>query len=162
MRLLILAVGRKGPFATETADYLARAEAAGRALGLTGADLVTVEAPRALSGLARQEKEAALLEAALPDRARVVRLDERGRDMPSQGLARLIVKEREAAPPGLAFLIGGADGFAPGLAERLAPRTAGVIAFGKATWPHMLVRLMLAEQLYRAVSIAAGHPYHRA
>ena len=161
MRLLVAAVGRKDPFAEATRDYLDRASATGRPLGLTGPTLHAVEAPRATSGAVRQAREAALLSGALPDGARLVLLDEGGKDATSRDVARLVAREREAGTPSLAFLIGGADGFAEGFAEARRPRVAGTIAFGRATWPHMLVRLMLAEQLYRATTILTNHPYHR-
>ena len=158
MRLDIAAIGRRGPFDAETDEYLRRASAAGRPLGWRGPALCAVEAPKALRGAERQAREAALLEAALPPRGRVVLLDERGRDLSSDAFARLIEREQD----GLAFLIGGADGFAGDLRARLAPRTVATVSFGRAVWPHMLVRLMLAEQLYRAATILTGHPYHRA
>ena len=157
MRLTVAAVGKRGPFDAETDDYLARAGAAGRPLGWRGPELRAVEAPRALRGAERQAREADLLRAQVPDGARVVLLDERGDDLSSRKLARLIEAERD----GLAFLIGGADGFADSLRMGLAPRTATTLRFGRAVWPHMLARLMLAEQLYRAATILTGHPYHR-
>ena len=157
MELRVAAVGRRGPFDDETDGYLTRAQAAGRPLGWRGPNLKAVEAPKALRGPERQAREAALLSAALPESGRVVFLDERGEDLSSRHLARLIERERD----GLAFLIGGADGFADTLRADLAPRTATVLRFGRAVWPHMLVRLMLAEQLYRAATILTGHPYHR-
>ena len=161
MRLAVAAVGRKGPFDAATGDYLDRAAKTGRALGLTGPTLSAVEAPRALSGAARQAKEADLLDAAPPDGARVVLLDEGGEAMASRALASLIARERDAGASALAFVIGGADGFAPAFRDALRPRSVATVAFGRATWPHMLVRLMLAEQLYRAATILSGHPYHR-
>ena len=161
MRLVVAAVGRKGPFGAATADYLDRTAKTGRALGLTGPDLRAVEGPRALSGAVRQAKEAELLRAALPDGARVVMLDEGGHDAGSRDLARILERERDDGAPALAFMIGGADGFDAGLRDALRPQLAGTLAFGRATWPHMLVRLMLAEQLYRATTILSGHPYHR-
>ena len=157
MELRVAAVGRRGPFDDETTGYLERAQAAGRPLGWRGPTLRAVEAPKALRGAERQAREAALLSAALPEAGRVVLLDERGDDLSSRRLARLVERERG----GLAFLIGGADGFADALRAELAPRTAGVLRFGRMVWPHMLVRLMLAEQLYRAATILTGHPYHR-
>ena len=157
MRLALLAVGKRGPFDAETDDYLSRAQAAGRPLGWRGPALHAVEAPKALRGAERQAREADLLRQAVPDGARVVVLDERGEDRTSRQLARLIERE----PDGLAFLIGGADGFADALRADLAPRTAATLRFGRAVWPHMLARLMLAEQLYRSATILTGHPYHR-
>ncbi|MBB4658859.1 23S rRNA (pseudouridine(1915)-N(3))-methyltransferase RlmH [Parvularcula dongshanensis] len=161
MQILLVAAGRRDPFEGATADYLARAEATGRQLGLTGPILKTIEAPRALSGPARQAREAQLLLDVLPEKARVVLLDERGKDVGSRAFANLIGREREAGAASLAFLVGGADGFDSSLLDSLGSRVAARVAFGRATWPHMLVRLMLAEQLYRATTILSGHPYHR-
>ena len=161
MRLLIAAVGRKGPFDGATGDYLHRAAKLGRGLGLTGPDLVAVDAPRALAGAVRREREGALLLGALPERARVVLLDEGGTQLGSRDVAGLIEEERARGTACLAFLIGGADGFAEDVRLAVRPQLAGTLAFGRATWPHMLVRLMVAEQLYRAATIGAGHPYHR-
>ena len=161
MRLLVLAAGRRDPFEAQSADYLKRAEATGRALGISGVSLKTIEAPRAMSGAVRQAKETELFLAALPDRARVVLLDETGKDRPSRALAGLVAAEQASGAPDLVFLIGGADGFDDALHQAVKPRLAGTLAFGRATWPHMMVRLMLAEQLYRATTILSGHPYHR-
>ena len=88
---------------------------------------------------------------------RTVALDERGRDLPSTDLAALLARWRDDGVRETRFLIGAADGF-----EEAERRDADLLfAFGKATWPHMLARAMLAEQLWRATSILAGHPYHR-
>ena len=162
MRLALVAVGKRGPFGAETEDYLARAQAAGRPLGWRGPTLHAVEAPKALRGPERQAREADLLRRAVPDGARIVLLDERGEDLTSRQLARLIEREAHRGEGGgLAFLIGGADGFADALRADLAPRGAATLRFGRAVWPHRLARLMLAEQLYRAATILTGHPYHR-
>lgn len=95
--------------------------------------------------------------AAVPSGAVVVALDERGRDLASRELAARIEHWREHARPAAAFLIGGPDGHG----EAVRARADLVLAFGRMTWPHRLVRVMLAEQLYRATTILAGHPYHR-
>lgn len=89
---------------------------------------------------------------------RTVLLDERGTDLPSEGLARLLAGWRDDGVREARFVIGAADGHAPD--ERGAADV--LLAFGRATWPHLLARAMLMEQLYRATSILAGHPYHRA
>jgi 23S rRNA (pseudouridine1915-N3)-methyltransferase len=104
------------------------------------------------------EAEATRLLAAVPERALVVALDERGEDLASADLAGHLGHWRDDGVRAVAFLIGGADG----LAARVRERAALLLAFGRMTWPHQLVRLMLAEQLYRAATILAGHPYHRA
>ena len=162
MRLDVLAVGRRDPFAEATDDYLKRARQAGRALGWRGPALSVVEAPKALRGAERQAREAHLLQDALPDSSSVVLLDERGKDEGSSALARRLADQSERGAPGVAFLIGGADGFPEALRRDLRDRQLATLAFGRSVWPHMMVRLMLAEQLYRAATILTGHPYHRA
>jgi 23S rRNA (pseudouridine1915-N3)-methyltransferase len=105
----------------------------------------------------RKEAEAALLLEAVPAGAAVVALDERGRDATSEDLARRLGAWRDEGRRATAFLIGGPDGHG-----QAALRAADLrLAFGRMTWPHRLVRVMLAEQLYRATTILAGHPYHR-
>lgn len=160
MRVEICAVGRlrTGPEKTLLDDYLARAGAAGRSLGLTSVSLIEVEEKRRLEGPALKTAEATLLKAAIPRGATVVALDERGRAEASSAFAARLGRWRDDGVSDLAFVIGGADGLAASLREE----ASHLVAFGPMTWPHMLVRVMLAEQLYRAVSILAGHPYHRA
>jgi 23S rRNA (pseudouridine1915-N3)-methyltransferase len=155
MRIRICAVGRlrPGPERALVDDYLARFARTGRALGLGPAEIREVEARK--GGM---EAEAALLDRALPAGAAVCALDERGRMTGSPDFAAWLARERDAGRAELAFLIGGADGLAPTLRDR-ADRT---LSFGPMVWPHMLVRVMLAEQLYRAAAILAGTPYHRA
>ncbi|MDR3500136.1 MAG: 23S rRNA (pseudouridine(1915)-N(3))-methyltransferase RlmH [Parvibaculum sp.] len=160
MRIEIRAVGRlrAGPEKTLLDDYLARAGAAGRSLGITSLTFAEVEEKRRLDGAALKTAEAALLKTSLPKGAYLVALDERGRAEPSEAFAARLGRWRDNGVGDLAFVIGGADGLAPSLREE----ADHLLAFGPMTWPHMLVRVMLAEQLYRAVSIMAGHPYHRA
>lgn len=155
MRLLIAAVGRlrTGPEVELTADYLRRAEAAGRSVGLAPVDLAEVESRP--PGDARKEAEALLR--ATPDRARTVLLDERGETWSSRQLAEAIGRWRDEGAPAVAFWIGGADGAAQTLKDQVGTK----LAFGRATWPHRLVRAMLAEQVYRAVTILCANPYHR-
>ena len=105
----------------------------------------------------RKAREGKLILAAIPDGAIVTALDERGRDLGSEDLAARIGDWRDSGIGDVAFVIGGADG----LAEDVRRRADLVLAFGRATWPHLIVRGMLAEQLYRAQQILAGHPYHR-
>ena len=96
--------------------------------------------------------------AALPREGRIVALDEHGRDLTSADLAALLGRWRDEGLRLVTFVIGGADGLDAAVLARADLR----LAFGRATWPHMLVRPMLAEQLYRAGTILSGHPYHRA
>jgi 23S rRNA (pseudouridine1915-N3)-methyltransferase len=117
-----------------------------------------VEVRRRLEGVALKREEALLLRAAIPAGALVVALDERGQALSSTGFAERIGGWRDSGVADLAFLIGGADGLDPELRDFARAR----LCFGIMTWPHLLIRGMLAEQLYRAQQILAGHPYHRA
>ena len=156
MRIAIVAVGRQrgGPEAALTADYLARFDRTGRPLGLGPATVVEVE-DRKGGGAAA---EAALLGRACPAGALRLALDERGRMLSSPDFAQALARWRDSGRPDLAILIGGADGLDPALRDR----ADALLSFGPMVWPHMLVRVMIAEQLYRAASILAGAPYHRA
>lgn len=155
MRVTICAVGRLrgGPEADLIADYVQRFDRTGRALGLGPLTITEVE-DRKGGGMAA---EAALLERAIPDGARLCVLDERGKVEPSPDFANRVARWRDDGNSHLALIIGGADGVDPSLRAR----ADHVLSFGKMVWPHMLVRVMLTEQLYRAASILAGSPYHR-
>lgn len=119
-------------------------------------DIVEVEERRKLSPAELKSREGDLIAAALPDGAIRVALDERGKTLPSTTFAQKIGNWRDQGRD-IAFLIGGAGGLAPELRDRADM----VLSFGTATWPHMLARVMLVEQVYRAQEILAGHPYHR-
>ncbi len=155
MRVSICAVGRlrAGPERDLIDDYLTRFDRSGRGLGLGPAELREVE-DRKGGGMAA---EAVLLERALPAGAAVIALDERGKLMTSPEFADMLARFRDEGQSDLAFVIGGADGIDPALRGRADAR----LSFGKMVWPHMLARVMLSEQLYRAASILAGAPYHR-
>jgi 23S rRNA (pseudouridine1915-N3)-methyltransferase len=155
VRLTLLAVGRlpaRGAEAQLVADYLARAAAAGRSLGLQPVELQEVEGRRSGKG-----GEAEALSAALEPGARLVACDEHGEGWTSRQLADRIGRWRDDGQRRLVFLIGGADGLDPSLLARADHR----LAFGALTWPHALARVMLAEQVYRATTLLAGSPYHR-
>ncbi len=153
--LTIYAVGRLrgGPERELIDDYLARAEKTGRALGI-GPVTVTEIDERKASGMSG---EAAALAAAIPDTAFVIALDERGKALSSPDLATRIASLRDEGRREIAFVIGGADGLDPGLRAQADM----CLTLGKMVWPHMLARVMLSEQLYRATTILAGSPYHR-
>ncbi|WP_299954661.1 23S rRNA (pseudouridine(1915)-N(3))-methyltransferase RlmH [uncultured Roseobacter sp.] len=155
MRVHIIAVGRlrAGPQKDLIDDYLQRFDRTGRALGLGPARVVEVD-DRKGGGMAG---EAALIRRAIPAGAVVTVMDERGRQETSPAFAQRLAGWRDAGRGDLALVIGGADGIDPGL--RAEADLA--LSFGKMVWPHMLVRVMLTEQLYRAASILAGAPYHR-
>ena len=117
-----------------------------------------VDERRPLKGEALKRREAELLLAQVPQGARVVALDERGRDLSSPEIAAIVGRWRDDGCRDIAFIVGGADG----LDRSVRERADLVLALGRATWPHMLVRAMLAEQIYRIYAILSGHPYHRA
>lgn len=134
------------------ADYLDRFGKIGRGLGFPAAKLTEVEDKRG-GGMAA---EAELLARAIPSGSAVIILDERGEQPSSPEFATRIAALRDQARD-ICFVIGGADGIDPSLRAQ----SEWQISFGKMVWPHMLVRVMLSEQLYRAAAILAGTPYHR-
>ncbi len=154
MRLQIVGVGRlkDGPERSLTDDYIARTLPLARQLGFRSLDEHEVASGGGL------EAEGARLIARIPDGARCLRLDEAGENLTSAELARRLAAWRDEGERDTVFLIGGAEGFSQEV-RRAVPRT---LAFGAQTWPHRLVRAMLAEQIYRAITILAGTPYHKA
>ena len=155
MRLAILAVGRAkpGPELTMTEDYRARFDTIGRGLGLGPLDILEIDSKK--SG--GREDESARLLARVPAGYTLIALDERGKTMGSEDFSSLLCNLRDDRAPGIAFVIGGADGHS----AKVRQRATRLLSFGAATWPHMMVRAMLSEQIYRAAAIAANHPYHR-
>jgi 23S rRNA (pseudouridine1915-N3)-methyltransferase len=153
VRLSLVAVGRAkdGPERALFQHYQRR-------LSPPGLALREVEEKRPLPAPQLKAREAELLLGALPPAALVVALDERGQTIDSMAFAARLGAWRDSGVADLAFVIGGADG----LDQSVRDRAALLVSFGKMTWPHMLVRALLAEQLYRAQAILAGHPYHRA
>jgi len=147
LKLLLLAGGRaaSAPETAAAADYLKRAAAAGKRIGLKEATLVEID-----------ERKGNWLEA-LPKGGVLIALDERGANISSAELAAMLRKHLDGGVPALALAVGAADGLPQGV--KAAARET--IAFGRATWPHMMVRVMAAEQVYRAVTILTDHPYHR-
>lgn len=159
MRLIIAAVGRaRAAPEQDLCDlYSERARAIGAKLGFGKLDLMIIDTSRAATPAKRMDEEAAKLIAKLPPGTHRITLDERGRAMTSDAFAQQLAKLRDTGVRELAFLIGGPDGLAPALRESANAR----LAFGPQTWPHLLARAMLAEQVYRAFAILSGHPYHR-
>lgn len=153
MKLAIVAIGRlaRSPETELVKTYADRASAAGRALGLGPLEVVEVESRKP-----GKAAEAEALQPHLAD-AHVIACDEHGQARPSRAFAEEIATLRDRGVRRLVFLIGGADGLDPALLAR----ANGRLAFGPQTWPHALARVMLSEQLYRAVTILAGSPYHR-
>lgn len=160
MRLAVIAVGRlkAGPERDLAARYRERALALGRGLGVTALDLWEITESRARHAADRQEEEAGAVLALLPAESAVLAYDERGRsDLSSDALAERIGQWRDAGRPAIALVVGGPDG----LAASVRARADLILAFGKATLPHGLVRVLVLEQAYRTLTILAGHPYHR-
>ena len=128
----------------------------GKPLALTGFDVIELSESRSSAAASRKTEEAKALKAALPEGI-VVALDERGKSVASEAFARQIGRWRDDGRPAASFVIGGADGLDP----EFVAKADLVLSFSPLTWPHQLVRIMLAEQLYRTTTILAGHPYHR-
>jgi 23S rRNA (pseudouridine1915-N3)-methyltransferase len=159
MRIVIAAVGRlkQGPERELAETYRKNAAKIGRGFGLREIEIVEIRESRAGDAERRRTEESIAIANIIPDRAMIAMLDERGDNLDSAALAGLLRQWREEDRPAACFIIGGADG----LAQSLRERARLGLAFGAATWPHQLVRIMLLEQLYRAGTILAGHPYHR-
>ena len=155
MLVSIYAVGRlrSGPERTLIDDYKNRFDKSGRALGLGPLTIHEVEDKKNIGKLA----EAKLLQKAIPKGTNICGLDERGKMLSSIEFANQLATLRDQGVANLGFVIGGADGLDEGLKKSFNHS----FSFGKMVWPHMLVRAMLCEQLYRAASILAGSPYHR-
>lgn len=155
MKIHLCAVGRlrAGPERALVDDYLDRFGKTGRALGLGHAVVHEVEDKKNLGAKAEGE----LLARAIPPGAALVVLDERGKMLTSPDFAGVLADWRDAGRQDVALVIGGADGIDPALRAKADL----AISFGAMVWPHVLVRVMLAEQLYRAATILAGLPYHR-
>jgi len=147
---------KQGPERELVSRYLDRARASGKPLALTGFDVLEFPESRAGSAEARKDEEARVLAAALPEGVRIV-LDEHGKSISSQDFAARLGRWRDDGRPAASFVIGGADGHG----RELIDNADLTLSFSPLTWPHQLVRIMLAEQLYRATTILSGHPYHR-
>ena len=160
MRLLVIAIGRlkQGP-ERELADrYRERFDDIGRKLGFRGLEIHEIAESRARDAATRMAEEAAAISSAIPAKSAIVVLDERGDSVDSGTFAQKLGRWRDDQIANTIFVIGGADGLSPELRRMAQMR----MAFGAATWPHQMVRVMLLEQIYRAATILAGHPYHRA
>jgi 23S rRNA (pseudouridine1915-N3)-methyltransferase len=160
MRLVITAVGRlkAGPERELAERYRERAGKLTRSIGLSALDIVEIDESRARRPEDRITQEGAALAALLTGDGVRIALDARGQALTSEALAERLARWRDSGRGAAFFLIGGADG----LAGNLKQGADLLLAFGAATWPHQLARIMLLEQLYRAATILAGHPYHRA
>jgi 23S rRNA (pseudouridine1915-N3)-methyltransferase len=160
MRLLVISIGRlkQGPERELAERYRERFDDLSRKLGFRGLEIHEIPESRARDATTRIAEEATAITAAMPAKSVLVALDERGDNLDSTAFARHLGRWRDEQVANTIFVIGGADGLSPDLRRKAKLR----VAFGSATWPHQMVRVMLLEQVYRAATILAGHPYHRA
>ena len=158
MRLAILAVGKMkdGPERELQARYLERARATGRALGISSLDVIELSESRATRAPDRKSDEARELLSRAGDGV-IIALDEKGVSPTSEGFSALVQSALARGDKNLNFIIGGADG----LSNEILSRADKRIAFGAMTMPHQLARVLLIEQIYRAMTLMSGHPYHR-
>ncbi len=159
MRLSVIAVGKlkAGPEKSLAEDYRTRAEGLGRKVGISKFTVTEFGESQLTTASARKAEEAKLIAAALPPKAFVIVLDERGPSLSSEAFATSLKRQIDASAD-IAVVIGGPDGHS----AETRDNADLIVSFGAMTWPHRLVRVMLFEQIYRAVTIMAGHPYHRA
>jgi 23S rRNA (pseudouridine1915-N3)-methyltransferase len=159
MRLALVCVGKlkAGPERLLFDRYLKRLSDGARGAGLAGVEVREIGESRARRPDERRAEEGTAILSAVPKGGALVLLDGRGQPLTSEGWAADICKARDASRPAYAVAIGGAEGLDPslGAAAHL------IVSFGSMTWPHQLVRVMAGEQLYRAITILSGHPYHR-
>lgn len=159
MRLSVLAIGRlkAGPEKTLADTYRERAEALGRKAGITRFTVADQAESQQATPAARMEEEARFFAEALRPRSFAIVLDERGQNLTSPAFSTLLRRQIDGGTPEVAFLIGGPDGHAQATRDQ-----AGLLlSLGAMTWPHRLARVMLFEQIYRALTIMVNHPYHR-
>ena len=160
LSVAIAAIGRlkSGPESQLAEMYLERAAKLGRNHAICTGPVTDFAESQAATAPLRRAQEKDRLAAACPPGATIICLDEKGRSLTSSAFAQKLAGLRDQGTSDVVFLIGGPDGLAP----ELTGRARFCLAFGAMTWPHRLCRIMLAEQLYRAVTIMARHPYHRA
>jgi 23S rRNA (pseudouridine1915-N3)-methyltransferase len=159
MRLLVISIGRlkQGPERELAERYRDRFDDVGRKLGFRGIEIIEIPESRARDAATRIAEEAVAVAALVPEKSVLVSLDEHGSSIDSVTFARHLGRWRDDSVANNVFIIGGPDGLSPDLRRK----SKLTVAFGAATWPHQLVRVMLLEQIYRASTILAGHPYHR-
>jgi 23S rRNA (pseudouridine1915-N3)-methyltransferase len=159
LRLHLTVIGKlkSGPERILVEDYVDRTARIGRAAGFASITVHELAESKARSPDLRRRDESHRLLAALPPGAFIIVLDERGKPLSSGGLAQLLRRRTDSGLADLAFVIGGPDG----LSRELIDEAGLALSLGPMTWPHRLVRVMLAEQIYRSVTILLNHPYHR-
>ena len=158
MRLAVIAVGRlkDGPERDLCERYRERGFALGRSIGLSGPDIVEITEGRGRRPDERKREEAQAILAKVQT-GLIIALDERGRQLGSEAFASRLATRRYSGTGLANLIIGGADG----LSEEIRDRADITLAFGALTIPHQIVRVLVLEQLYRAMTIISGHPYHR-
>ncbi len=137
--------------------YLDRARKTGRALGISEVTVSELSESRAQRAEDRKSEEAAAILQSLSAGAKLVVLDENGKNLSSPEFSNRLEGWKDNSTPEVVFAIGGADGHGPELLARADLK----LALGAMTWPHQIARILLAEQIYRSMTIQAGHPYHR-
>ncbi len=137
--------------------YLDRARKAGRSVGITSVSVTELSESRAARAADRKDEEAQLLLNALPSGTILIAMDEHGKALSSEAFAKKVGNWADQGAPDVVLAIGGADGHGQALLQRADLK----LALGSMTWPHQLVRIMCGEQIYRAITILTGHPYHR-
>src|SRR3954470_18167645 len=159
MKIAVIAIGRlkQGPERELAERYRERFDDVGRKLGFRGLEIIEIPESRARDAATRIAEEAVAVAALVPEKSVLVSLDEHGSSIDSATFARHLGRWRDDSVTNNVFIIGGPDGLSPDLRRK----SKLTVAFGAATWPHQLVRVMLLEQIYRASTILAGHPYHR-
>ena len=159
MKIKLIAVGRlkPGPEADLIKDYQRRFDGLSGTLGFARLEIRELELKKRIDGPERKRLEGDLILGEIPQGAHVIALDERGKTETSKSFAARLAAQRDEGVRDLVLVIGGADG----LSDAVRARADQLLGFSPLTWPHMLVRVMLTEQLYRALSILANHPYHR-
>ncbi len=160
MQIHIGAIGRlkNGPEKQLAAQYFDRVKKSGRAVGITGLDIKEYPESQNSTDVQRKAQEAEKLLAGCPPQSVLIVLDEFGKDDSSVEFSTMLAELKDGGTQSVSFLIGGPDGHDAQLLEKATRK----MAMGKKTWPHRLVRIMLAEQIYRAITIMQNHPYHRA
>jgi 23S rRNA (pseudouridine1915-N3)-methyltransferase len=158
MRLILLAIGRlkDGPERVLFHRYYERSQGLARSLGLSGPEIVEIAESRAVQPAVRMAEEARALFEKIGE-SRFILLDEKGQTPDSSGFAGWVRQDRDSGQKSLTFVIGGADG----LDHSLRSKADRILSFGAMTMPHQLVRILVVEQIYRAMTILSGHPYHR-
>jgi 23S rRNA (pseudouridine1915-N3)-methyltransferase len=160
MRIIVAAIGRlkQGPERELAERYRKSAADIGRRAGVKHVEVIEIRESRARDVERRMIEESIALTSLITEQCKAVLLEQRGQNLDSAAFTDFLRRWRDTGVPEIVFIIGGPDGLAPSLHDKAALH----LALGAATWPHQLLRIMLLEQLYRAMSILTGHPYHRA